>query len=140
MDRVPELFTDKTTEQVMNVVNSTPSLEITDLDLQWIQVLSEGWATPLTGFMREDQFLQAIHFNALVTEDFVTMPLVIALPVSTSDKERLQGASDICLHYKSKPVAILKAPEFYAHRKEERCARQWGTTSPKHPYIKVRNQ
>lgn len=58
VDTVPELFTDKTTEAVMNAVNTSPALEITDLDLQWIQVLSEGWATPLKGFMREDQFLQ----------------------------------------------------------------------------------
>ena len=35
-----------------------PGLEITTTDLQWVQVLSEGWATPLKGFMREDQYLQ----------------------------------------------------------------------------------
>jgi len=67
----------------------------------------------------------------------VTMPLVIALPVSTSDKERLAGAKEIVLYYEAKPVALLKNPEFYVHRKEERCARQFGTTSPKHPYISV---
>ncbi|ODM91331.1 Bifunctional 3'-phosphoadenosine 5'-phosphosulfate synthase [Orchesella cincta] len=137
VDRVPELFTDKTQEQILNAVNESPALEITDLDLQWVQVLSEGWATPIKGFMREEQFLQVIHFNALVKDEFVTMPLVISLPVSTTDKERLEGATQICLHYKSKPIALLKDPEFYAHRKEERCARQWGTTSPKHPYIKM---
>lgn len=37
---------------------SLPSVDITELDLQWLQVLSEGWASPLTGFMRERQFLQ----------------------------------------------------------------------------------
>ncbi len=36
------------------------------LDLQWVQVLSEGWATPLTGFMRETEFLQSLHFNCLL--------------------------------------------------------------------------
>ena len=25
------------------------SVEISELDLQWLQVLSEGWASPLTG-------------------------------------------------------------------------------------------
>lgn len=34
-------------------------------------------------------------------------------------------------------MAILRNPEFYKHRKEERCARQWGTTCKGHPYIKV---
>lgn len=35
-----------------------PKLDITTLDLQWIQVMSEGWATPLKGFMREKEYLQ----------------------------------------------------------------------------------
>ncbi|XP_008936528.1 PREDICTED: bifunctional 3'-phosphoadenosine 5'-phosphosulfate synthase 2-like, partial [Merops nubicus] len=43
-----------------------PSVEITKLDLQWVQVLSEGWATPLTGFMREAEYLQVIHFGTLL--------------------------------------------------------------------------
>lgn len=38
-----------------------PRLDITILDLQWLQVLSEGWATPLKGFMREDEFLQVSY-------------------------------------------------------------------------------
>lgn len=36
------------------------------LDLQWVQVLSEGWATPLKGFMREKEYLQVIHFGTLL--------------------------------------------------------------------------
>jgi 3'-phosphoadenosine 5'-phosphosulfate synthase len=41
------------------------------------------------------------------------------------------------LRYEGKPVAILRNPEFYEHRKEERAARQFGTTSKNHPYIKA---
>jgi 3'-phosphoadenosine 5'-phosphosulfate synthase len=118
-------------------VSSSPALEINELDLQWLQVLSEGWATPLTGFMREDQFLQTIHFNALIKDELATMAVAIVLPLSTKDKERLESSQKICLNYKGKPVALLKNPEFYEHRKEERVARQFGTTSPKHPHIKL---
>lgn len=39
-------------------IESLPALEITHLDLQWLQVLSEGWAAPLTGFMKKRQYLQ----------------------------------------------------------------------------------
>ncbi|NXQ39451.1 PAPS2 synthase, partial [Catharus fuscescens] len=42
-----------------------PAVEITKLDLQWVQVLSEGWATPLKGFMREAEYLQVLHFGTL---------------------------------------------------------------------------
>ena len=40
------------------------------------------------------------------------------------------------MRYKNEPRAILRNPEFYEHRKEERCARQFGTTNPNHPYVK----
>lgn len=63
------------------------------------------------------------------------MPVV--LPVSTADKERLDGVTAMALVYEGRRVAILRNPEFYEHRKEERCARQWGTTCKDHPYIKV---
>jgi ATP sulfurylase len=55
------------------------------------------------------------------------------------DKERLAGSASIALTFGGRPRAIVRGPEFYEHRKEERCARQFGTTNPGHPYIKVEN-
>ena len=43
-----------------------PVIKLTKLDLQWVQVLSEGWATPLSGFMKEKEYLQCLHFGVLV--------------------------------------------------------------------------
>ena len=59
------------------------------------------------------------------------------LPCHTQEKERLKDASAITLRYENKPLAILRNPEFYEHRKEERCSRQWGTAHKDHPYIKM---
>ena len=65
----------------------------------------------------------------------LTVPIV--LPVSTETKQKMDGCAAIALVYQGVRIAILRKPEFYEHRKEERCARQWGTTCPQHPYIKV---
>ena len=32
-----------------------PCVEINQLDLQWLQVLSEGWASPLTGKLKKSK-------------------------------------------------------------------------------------
>lgn len=116
---------------------SLPKLEITKIDLQWLQVLGEGWATPMTGFMREREFLQCQHFNCLLDQGTINQSIPIVLPVTTKDKERLQSAESLTLSYNGECKAVLRNPEFYQHRKEERCARQFGTTSPGHPYIKM---
>jgi len=112
-----------------------PKVEISKLDLQWLQVLGEGWATPLTGFMREREYLQCQHFNCLLDDGVMNQSVPIVLPLNTSDKERLVGCSKFSLTYQGKVKAILSDPEFYEHRKEERCARQFGMYNEGHPYI-----
>uniref|UniRef100_A0A8C1EQE6 3'-phosphoadenosine 5'-phosphosulfate synthase 2b n=2 Tax=Cyprinus carpio TaxID=7962 RepID=A0A8C1EQE6_CYPCA len=137
-EEVNELFVpENKMDLVLSDANILPVLTITELDLQWVQVLSEGWATPLKGFMREREFLQVLHFGTLLDGGVINMSVPIVLPVSKDDKERLDGCTAFALEFKGQKVAIMRNPEFYEHRKEERCARQWGTTCPQHPYIKM---
>ena len=124
-------------DEVRAEADGLPSLEISELDLQWVQVLSEGWAKPLKGFMREKQFLQSQHFNCLLDGETANQSVPIVLPVKTEDKMRMDGSQAIALRYQGVTKAVLRKPEFYEHRKEERCARQFGTTNPNHPYIKM---
>ncbi|CAO1395007.1 unnamed protein product [Diamesa hyperborea] len=125
---------------VTNEAKTLQTLTISTVELQWLQVLSEGWAHPLTGFMREKEYLQTLHFNCILNEDSMTrnnhsVPIVLSL--SETDKKRLEDVSAMTLVYDNKPVAILRKPEFYFQRKEERCSRQFGTTNVDHPYIKL---
>jgi 3'-phosphoadenosine 5'-phosphosulfate synthase len=124
---------------VVAEAKSLKSLTISTVELQWLQVLSEGWAHPLKGFMREQEFLQVLHFNCLIAEDGsrVNHSVPIVLSLSEEDKKRLEDVSAFTLSYDGKAVAILRNPEFYYQRKEERCSRQFGTSNPDHPYIKV---
>ncbi|KAM1054230.1 hypothetical protein PS2_001591 [Malus domestica] len=34
-----------------------PKVRLTKIDLKWVCIISKGWASPLRGFMREDQYL-----------------------------------------------------------------------------------
>lgn len=117
-----------------------PALEISTVELQWLQVLAEGWASPLSGFMRESEYLQALHFNCILNDDAsirnnLSVPIVLSL--TENDKKRLEDVSAFTLTYEGKSVGILRNPEFYFQRKEERCSRQFGTCNPAHPYVKL---
>ncbi|MCL4118771.1 UNVERIFIED_CONTAM: hypothetical protein GTU68_025204, partial [Idotea baltica] len=138
LEQVNELFVnDNQLTNAMKEAATLPSLEMTTLDTQWLQVLSEGWATPLKGFMREKEFLQSQHFGCLFEGGTINQSIPIVLPCSTEDKNRLEGNTSLALKYKNKILAIIRNPEFYEHRIEERCSRQWGTSNPGHPYIKM---
>lgn len=138
-EKVEELFVDeKRMEEARREADSLPSIEITDVDLQWVQVLAEGWATPLRGFMREDQYLQCQHFKIIEQNgESVNQSVPIVLPVDTNRKERHANASALALRHEGRAVAILRRPEFFAHRKEERCCREFGTNDPGHPHVKM---
>lgn len=141
MEQLPELFIPSTRKNAaLHEAKSLPKLSISLVELQWIQVLSEGWAFPLRGFMREDQYLQTLHFNCIVSEDEAfrdNQSVPIVLSVGENDKTELEGVSALTLLYDDRPIAILRKPEFYYQRKEERTSRQFGTSNPFHPYIKM---
>ncbi|KAF5466059.1 hypothetical protein F2P56_016017 [Juglans regia] len=116
---------------------SLPRIRLSKIDLQWVHVLSEGWASPLSGFMRESEFLQTLHFNALRLEDgsFVNMSVPIVLAIDDSQKHRIGESTQVALFDSdNNPVAILKDIEIYKHPQEERIARTWGTIAPGLPY------
>jgi len=116
-----------------------PKLPIDQLTMQWLQVLAEGWAAPLRGFMTEKQFLQTLHFNCLQQPDgsVVNQSVAIVCPATTAERDALAGSDAITITYEGKSVAIMRSPEFFDARKEERCARQFGVTDAGHPHISM---
>ncbi|KRZ38504.1 Bifunctional 3'-phosphoadenosine 5'-phosphosulfate synthase 2 [Trichinella pseudospiralis] len=129
--KVRELFVDESERLRLEAsLSQMPKLSLE-------KVLSEGWATPLAGFMTETQYLQTLHFNQLIEESTISQSIPIVLPVSNEEKAKLENADLIALCYNGHTMAILLKPEFYPHRKEERCARQFGTCHLGHPTVKM---
>ncbi|KAJ4847871.1 AP-2 complex subunit sigma [Turnera subulata] len=114
---------------------------LTKIDVEWVHVISEGWASPLKGFMRENEYLQSLHFNSMRIGDagggsVVNMSLPIVLAIDDETKERVGSSKDVALVAPGGDlIAILRSIEIYKHNKEERIARTWGTTAPGLPYV-----
>lgn len=117
---------------------SLPKVNLTKVDLEWVHVISEGWASPLRGFMREDQYLQSLHFNSLRSQDgsVVNMSLPIVMAIDDETKERIGSSPNVgLLGPNGDLIGILSSIEIYKHNKEERIARTWGSTAPGLPYV-----
>ncbi|XP_046914783.2 3'-phosphoadenosine 5'-phosphosulfate synthase [Dermatophagoides farinae] len=139
-----------------------PSINISTVDLQWIQVLSEGWATPLKGFMRETEYLQCLNFGMLMNGKWHNQTIPITLAITNEQKSYLasiqNGGDDndsnhyngfdnpeqvdaikksVVLKYNDKIIAILDDYEIFVHRKEERAACVFKTTNNGHPSIRM---
>ncbi|GMN46790.1 hypothetical protein TIFTF001_015972 [Ficus carica] len=107
-----------------------PRIKLSRIDLEWVHVLSEGWASPIKGFMRESEFLQTLHFSSLRLADgsVVNMSVPIVLDIDDAQKRRI-GRDSNSTSFDG--ISI----EIYKHPKEERIARTWGTTAPGLPYV-----
>jgi 3'-phosphoadenosine 5'-phosphosulfate synthase len=141
-----------------------PMVLLTDIDLNWLQTIGEGWAAPLTGFMREGTLLETLHFNSILVDSFnitgnvnrlttptnfedfpenrpthrVSMPIPITLSLTDFTKSAIEasGKSDVALTTRmGKTVAIMRNVEIYANRKEEIVTRMFGVIDMGHPYI-----
>ncbi|KAM0944040.1 putative sulfate adenylyltransferase [Dioscorea sansibarensis] len=120
------------------VAMAFPKIKLSRIDLEWVHVLSEGWASPLAGFMRESEFLQTLHFNSIRLQDgsVVNMSVPIVLAIDDAQKREIGDRRRVALVDASeKIVAVLSDIEIYKHNKEERIARTWGTTAPGLPYV-----
>lgn len=135
---VQELFIPDDKQSVtLEYALKLPSLEVNTIDVQWIQVLSEGWATPLKGFMRENEYIQCINFGVLINQRMHNQTIPIVLAINDDDKQRFKEEKSIALKYNDIIIAILEDIEIYEHRKEERAAAVYKTTNVGHPSIKM---
>eukprot|EP00466_Bigelowiella_natans_P003779 jgi/Bigna1/36346/e_gw1.14.169.1 len=141
-----------------------PPVLLSDIDLQWVQCIGEGWAAPLKGFMREGVLLQTLHFNSMLNDPFdltgnqnfaqlrtnfddystklqmgdrVNMPVPIVLPITAATRSLITTSRQVTLIAPTgKAIAVLTDPEIYDFRKEEVISRVFGGMDPDHPYIK----
>lgn len=142
-----------------------PKALITDIDLNWLQTVGEGWASPLKGFMREGTLLETLHFNSILVDPFnltgnvdrletktdfdnfpphappmrVSMSLPITLSCTSFTKDSIEASDKSAVALVTtmgQTVAILRNPEIYENRKEEIVTRMYGAIDPGHPYIK----
>ncbi|KAB5557663.1 hypothetical protein DKX38_008572 [Salix brachista] len=78
---------------------SLPKVRLAKIDVEWVHVISEGWASPLKGFMRENEYLQSLHFNSLRMQNgtVVNMSLPIVLAIDDETKKNIGSSKDVGL-------------------------------------------
>eukprot|EP00811_Abedinium_folium_P033197 NODE_6180_length_1697_cov_28.762420.p1 GENE.NODE_6180_length_1697_cov_28.762420~~NODE_6180_length_1697_cov_28.762420.p1 ORF type:complete len:451 (-),score=138.95 NODE_6180_length_1697_cov_28.762420:345-1610(-) len=137
---VVELFAPNAEHAKASAAKLEHSITLNEEGLQWLHVLSEGWATPLTGFMKEPDYLACLHYEHIVRDGkLLPMPVPIVLPITGEQKEKLVGQSKIALKDAAgNLVGTISDPEIFEHRKEERATRTFGINADKeHPYIEM---
>ena len=77
--------------------------------------------------MREKQFLHTQHCNCLLDSAVTNKSVPIVLAVTTMDKQRVEGNTDLVLGYKGVAKAVLRNVEFYEHPTTPTSSSSWLT-------------
>eukprot|EP01065_Artemidia_motanka_P045793 TRINITY_DN679_c0_g1_i1.p1 TRINITY_DN679_c0_g1~~TRINITY_DN679_c0_g1_i1.p1 ORF type:complete len:1111 (+),score=380.75 TRINITY_DN679_c0_g1_i1:115-3333(+) len=64
----PSVVYDDEEYWVSDEVTRLQPVKLRDVDVQWMQVVGEGWAAPIRGPMRESALVQTLHFNSLLVD------------------------------------------------------------------------
>lgn len=137
---INDLFVDQDVKgQLLMDFERSPHIPLNKIDLQWLQVLSEGWATPLNGFMTEIQLLQCLHFGSICDNknQWHSQSIPIVLAIDLDQKNILKNFNFAFLSFDNKVIGAIRNFEIFDHRKEERCCRQFGTNNINHPVVKL---
>lgn len=124
----------------MNEIKGLKSLDIEVEQAEYLQTIGQGWAFPLRKFMDELQLLEVMHMKTLTdsqgNKHLFSVP--ITQHVTKEQMEELKGEKKIalkCSALSEDVYAVIENPVFFENRKEEICARTFGTFSLKHPKI-----
>ena len=127
------------TEEEAKEAEGLKSIELTEIEAQFLQTIGDGWAFPLNRFMNELELLQVLHMKTITDEvgkrHLLSVP--ITQSVSAEKKAELTGEKKVALRYKGEVYAVINEPVFFDNRKEEIITRTFGTFSSKHPMATV---
>jgi len=120
-------------------IASLPVLDIDQHQVEYLQTIGDGWASPLKRFMNELELLEVMNMKTITdaTGKRHLMSVPITQHVTAAQKAELEGKPRIaikCSAIGSNDVlAVINQPVFFENRKEEICARTFGCMSAKHP-------
>ena len=135
------LIEENITESEQLELNALKYIEIDVEQAEYLQTLGQGWAAPLDKFMNEMQLLEVMHMKTLT--DTTGFKHLFSVPITQhATKEQfgeLKSETRIALRCprvcNNEVLAVIENPVFFDNRKEEICARIFGTFSLKHPKV-----
>jgi len=135
--RVAESLINPLSASESSAAASLPRVALCEEQLNYLQTIAEGWAFPLKRFMNEQELIESMNMNTITDENgerhILSVP--ITQHITAEQKDQLEGQNRVALTWKDEIMAIIEEPEIFDNRKEEICAKTFGTHSQNHPKI-----
>jgi sulfate adenylyltransferase len=131
---VDAVLPEKEKEALIASASVYPRLILDEEQVKDVKNIALGVYSPLTGFMRRDDFEAVLDQMRLAGGSIWPIPIV--LDITAEQKDELSGQDEVLLvDAAGTPVGLLKNPEIYEYEKEAYAEKVFGTTETKHPGV-----
>jgi len=121
-------------EEILKNIKSYKTLVLNKEQIKDVKNIANGVYSPLTGFLKEDDFKKVVSEMRL--GDGTVWPIPIVLDVSKKEKEEIEGEEKILLvDQKNLPIALLENIEIYSYDKDSFAQNVFQTKDRDHPGV-----
>eukprot|EP00930_Biecheleria_cincta_P050004 TRINITY_DN3519_c0_g1_i1.p1 TRINITY_DN3519_c0_g1~~TRINITY_DN3519_c0_g1_i1.p1 ORF type:complete len:262 (+),score=50.58 TRINITY_DN3519_c0_g1_i1:62-787(+) len=111
--------------------SATKTLELNERQACDVFCLLNGGFSPLTGFMKEDEYDSVVKDMRLPSKELFGLPVTFDVPSSAGVKT----GDKILLKWDGKDVAVLEAESVFKPNKVVEAKKCYGTSSLEHPTV-----
>ena len=138
----PLLITDRDhRDRILKSVPSLPTIKLTSKSESDLIMLATGAFSPLTGFMKSQDYVNVLHNMRL--SNGLLWPIPINLPVSSEHAGEIEPGDDVALiaAESDELMAVMTISETFNYDKELEAKQVFGTLDMSHPGVeKIYNQ
>ena len=125
---------DKLKDQTLSML----SWDLTDRQLCDLELLINGGFSPLTGFLKQADYISVLQNMRL--EDGTLWPMPITLDVTKEIADQLKSGDQLALRdAEGVAIAVLTIADIWLVDKNMEAQKVYGTTDQKHPAVKYLN-
>jgi len=107
-------------------------LNLNERQLCDVELIMQGGFSPLTGYMKEDDYLSVVNDLKLADGLIFSLPVVF-----DTDDDRVVPGAKILLKYQNVPIATYEVESRYKPNKAVEAQKCYGTTTVEHPAVSM---
>ncbi len=110
-----------------------PRIPLSRANLADLEMIAVGAYSPLTGFLRRDDYERVVAEMRLTSG--LVWPIPVTLAVDEATARGLREGQDVVLTEGERPLALMHIDEIYPYDKEREAREVYRTTDPAHPGV-----
>ncbi|HLI49163.1 MAG TPA: sulfate adenylyltransferase [Chthonomonas sp.] len=123
-------------ETTLALAKTLPTLPLNPRQISDLEIIAIGAASPLTGFLNQNDYQAVLHSMRLANGLPWTIPLT--LPISQQQAKALDASQKATLTtQEGQPLAILHVQDIYSYDKRQEAQAIYKTTDEAHPGVAI---